>query len=786
MDLRTHVTVLRRFRWLIAASIGLGTILAAVALLQFNFSGGPYVQFREKVIWSSTSTLYVTQPGFPEGRILAGGEAEPAVSTTGESKGQRFGDAQRFSALAITYSYLLMSDEVRRTIGPLPEGAELLNTAVSEGTGSNKEVLPLISIDGRAKDPAVAQEINRKAIKALTDFVSTRQEKNAIPKRERVQITVITPPARRPWRSRGPTPRASCCGCCVSCSASGSRTCSRTCGGRRRSRRGRTKRTQERLTTPSSTSSTPHSSTHGHWRCPRDRRRPGMSAVSATADTARQPPRWSAALVTVVALAAILLIAVANASPRAAAVGLGLTLCGVVFAAGHRVLLQWRVLLAAVVLVILLVPIRRYSLPGALPIDLEPYRLVVLVVFVGWLGALLIQPDTLFRRTGLEGPFLAFSLAVLASVGSNVHRIGELDVQSEVIKTSTFFASFLLVAYLCASVLHSPVARRYVISVLVSGGTLVAFLAILESRVGYNPFDHLHSAVPLLDFDPTGIPEGTDFRSGRPRAYASAQHSIALGAALAMLLPLALYLARRTRRYHWWACAGLLVMGVLVTVSRTAFLMLVVEVIVLLALKPREIRRMLPLMVVALVGVQFAMPGTLTALKSAFFPKGGLIAEQRGGAGTYGSGRVADLGPGLSEWSKRPVSGQGFGTRITNRDDPRVNAPILDNQWLGLLLELGALGVAAFIWLLVRATRRLGRIARRDNSDDGWLAAALAAAVAAYGVGMFTFDAFSFIQVTFLLFILLGLCAPELRSAFKRYPLVSVSPGSVRAASPAG
>jgi hypothetical protein len=35
--------------------------------------------------------------------------------------------------------------------------------------------------------------------------------------------------------------------------------------------------------------------------------------------------------------------------------------------------------------------------------------------------------------------------------------------------------------------------------------------------------------------------------------------------------------------------------------------------------------------------------------------------------------------------------------------------------------------------------------------------AASAASVTAYGVGMFTYDSFSFIQVTFLFFIVLGL-----------------------------
>jgi hypothetical protein len=503
-----------------------------------------------------------------------------------------------------------------------------------------------------------------------------------------------------------------------------------------------------------------------------------MSAVSPTADA---PPRSAALAIAGSVLAALVLVGAAAASPRAAALLLACGIGAITLVVGHRSLLRWQVLLAGVVLVILLIPIRRYSLPGALPIDLEPYRLVVLLVVGGWVGSLLVQRDTVVRRTGLEAPIVAFCLAMVASVAFNVSRISDLDVMSEVIKTCTFFASFVLVAYVCASVLSTPSQRYYVVRVLVAGGAFVAACAIVESRTGFNPFDRLHRVMPLLNFDAAGVPV-TDDRAGRVRAYASAQHSIALGAALAMLVPLAVYLARRDGQHRWWIAAALLLIGVLATVSRTAILMLLVEGIVLLALKPREVRRMLPLLLPALVAVQFAMPGTLTSLKTAFFPEGGIIAQQQSGAGTYGSGRIADLGPGLKEWSARPIQGQGFGSRITNLSDPKVNAPILDNQWLGLLLEVGALGVAAFGWMIIRAVRRLGRIARRDVSSEGSLAAALAASIAAFGVGMVTFDAFSFIQVTFLLFILLGLAAPELRTAWLRYPLTR-SPAAVRAAS---
>ena len=47
--------------------------------------------------------------------------------------------------------------------------------------------------------------------------------------------------------------------------------------------------------------------------------------------------------------------------------------------------------------------------------------------------------------------------------------------------------------------------------------------------------------------------------------------------------------------------------------------------------------------------------------------------------------------------------------------------------------------------------------ARADRSRHGLLCTALTASIASYAVGMFTYDAFSFIQVTLVLFFLLGL-----------------------------
>jgi O-antigen ligase len=185
--------------------------------------------------------------------------------------------------------------------------------------------------------------------------------------------------------------------------------------------------------------------------------------------------------------------------------------------------------------------------------------------------------------------------------------------------------------------------------------------------------------------------------------------------------------------------------------------MFVVVGLVFLWLRPREVRRLWPALVLAPVVIHFLLPGTLGSIKHSFFPAGGLVAEQESKPGEVGSGRLADIGPALQEWKQEPLVGLGFGTRVIEGASHGPRANILDNQWLSSLIETGAVGIFGWLWFFIRAVRRFGAEAKRDDSARGWLLASIAAGVAAYAVGMLTFDAFAFIQVTFLLFIFVGL-----------------------------
>ncbi|MDX6476014.1 MAG: hypothetical protein QOH95_1525 [Gaiellaceae bacterium] len=440
------------------------------------------------------------------------------------------------------------------------------------------------------------------------------------------------------------------------------------------------------------------------------------------------------------------------------------TLLAIVATTGYRRLLRWEALLSALVLVVIFIPIRRYTLPGGLPFQLEPYRLLTVFIAMGWFASLLVDPRVRLRKTGFDLQLGLIALSMLLSDAVNGGRIHELGVQTEVVKKLTFFASFFAIAYIVPSVVRRRSHVDRLARVLVVGGAVLAICALWEGQTHYNVFNHLSQWIPVLKLDqlPYSLISDQNDRGGRLRAYGPAQSPIAYGALFVMLLPVSIYLVKRTGRKLWIGATLLILMGALTTVSRTAVIMLLVMAVAYWRFRGAEVKKLWPLLVPLLLVVHFALPGTLGTLQGAFFPKGGLVAEQSAGAGTYGSGRIADLGPGLHDAKQHLMLGQGFGTRLTDRNEEKANAPILDDQWLGALLETGFLGVFAWLWLFGRFYRRMMKAARADDTPRAWLLAGLGASILAFAVSLGTYDTFSFIQVTIMAFFQIGLGAAVL------------------------
>jgi hypothetical protein len=253
---------------------------------------------------------------------------------------------------------------------------------------------------------------------------------------------------------------------------------------------------------------------------------------------------------------------------------------------------------------------------------------------------------------------------------------------------------------------------------------------------------------------------------------ASAQHPIALGAALTMTVPFAFYLASQAadvvRSRFWIACGLVITAGAATTVSRTIVLMGLAMIGVGLFLRGNRISRYWPVLVVTAVVVHFGAPASISHIYDAFFPRGGLTEQLNARAGAAGSGRLSDLAPGIRSLRQSPLFGHGLGTGSVRGStttgpgtitDPKTGAPIIfDNQYMNSLVSIGVIGLIGVIWFVWGGALQLIRGAGRftvDRRSD--LVAACAVATAGFGAGMLAFDAFSFVQCTLLFFVIMAL-----------------------------
>src|SRR4051794_21186340 len=100
-----------------------------------------------------------------------------------------------------------------------------------------------------------------------------------------------------------------------------------------------------------------------------------------------------------VLLGAIALTAVAVGEGRGIHRGVPLLACIAIAATWIGPLTRWRSLLSALLLVILFIPMGRYSLPGNLPFHLEPYRVLVAGLALAWVLSMLVDRGVSFRRS---------------------------------------------------------------------------------------------------------------------------------------------------------------------------------------------------------------------------------------------------------------------------------------------------------------------------------------------------------------------------------------------------
>ncbi|MEO8906536.1 MAG: O-antigen ligase family protein [Microbacteriaceae bacterium] len=289
---------------------------------------------------------------------------------------------------------------------------------------------------------------------------------------------------------------------------------------------------------------------------------------------------------------------------------------------------------------------------------------------------------------------------------------------------------------------HRALAKRLVIAV-----GIAALLGIVQAVTKQLWVDRI--TIPGLT---SGAAEWTlAARSGLARPSGTSTHPIEYGMVLTTVLPLAIALARSapSRRWLYRILVCAIGISVLLAISRSAMVCAAVAVLVMGWSWPLMTKLRALLSIAVLTTIAFlTVPGLLGTITNLFTG----IGDDSSVQSRTGSYELASEFIGRS-----PLLGRGFGTFL-----PKYW--ILDNGYLGLLIEGGVLGLIGLLALIVVGVSVAHRAARHAvDPIDREIARALVASIAAGAAGLAFFDTFSFPQSAGVFFVLIGLAGAAWR-----------------------
>ena len=303
------------------------------------------------------------------------------------------------------------------------------------------------------------------------------------------------------------------------------------------------------------------------------------------------------------------------------------------------------------------------------------------------------------------------------------------------------FGAWLGIALVSVDGLRSWADLDRLVRWLTSIAGLVAGLGIVQYFTGLNiaSFFKVPGLVANSEFGAVGT------RSVLRRVYATANHPIEFGVVMAGIFPLALHRTfHGSRSKAAWLSTIALGLAIPISVSRSAILVVGATILLMAISWPPPWRQRFLMSVPAVViAMRIALPGVVGTIFSLFKNLGNDPSV---------SGRTDDYSVALRVYSENPIFGRGLFTFV-----PRYYR-ILDNQVLMILLELGAVGLAATALLTIVAfCSARGARRRAPDEEHAHLALAISAAIGGVMLSYATFDAWGFPMAAGLSFILFGL-----------------------------
>jgi polysaccharide biosynthesis protein PslJ len=344
------------------------------------------------------------------------------------------------------------------------------------------------------------------------------------------------------------------------------------------------------------------------------------------------------------------------------------------------------------------------------------------------------------RRT-VQKAMLIFSVAVVLSyIAATTRPIEAVELRSAD-RALLSLCSWLGILLLAADRIPSRDRLDRLLRRVVLAGGALGSLGIVQFFTHKGWIDQIQIPGLVYNTDLFSV----DSRDAFSRPAGTAIHPIEFGVVLTMILPIAIHYALtdvgRARVRRWFPVVAI-AMAVPVSVSRTAVLGTITVLLFLLPTWPRDLRwRAYGAIVVALSAVYVLVPGLLGTFKGLFF---GISGD------SSALSRTDSYTTALQFFERSPIIGRGISTFL-----PAYR--ILDNQYLGVLIEMGVVGLISVLILFGSGIWTSARI-RRVNPDEttrqlSWV---LAASTAAGAVSFGTFDLLGFPMATGMVFLVLG------------------------------
>jgi hypothetical protein len=423
--------------------------------------------------------------------------------------------------------------------------------------------------------------------------------------------------------------------------------------------------------------------------------------------------------------------------------------------------LPW--MLAGFMAMVWLVPFDAVTLPIPLPLDGKLDRLVLGMLLLVWITTLLVAPESERPRmwfTWIHVAAAVLLLIVVAGAVLNAHDLVNLGEFTLVLKKLALLLSSVLFFVIVASVVRVSEVPSY-ISLMLGLSCIAALGILIEYRLHYNPFYQLTNAVlPGHVTLPSDLHERDS--TGRVQVYGPGGHPLETAAMMGLSLPFAmgrmLDSPDRRQKLINAAIAAILVAGAFATLRKTSVVAPAAGVLVLFAYRPRAmLRHFVPFAVGMFVLVHVLAPGALGSLTTQLSPNRlvGVLSTQD---------RASDFDGTRPDYTSHVLLGRGFQSY-----DPHKYS-ILDNQYLGLILGVGLLGMAAYLAVMIATGAMAHAGVRSGDPIRGPVALGAAAATAVMIVSTGLFDLLSYPHVPYLFFFIGGVIVACARPARRPAP----------------